>query len=366
MNKISVINGIRGISALWVVISHCCILGGYTGYNPNAKVAVDIFMMISGFLMMYTSDYIDIKEPFENKNNWIRFYLRRFFRVSPAYYLALIVAIFLVDYFVPSFRELALLNNNTVLASIPVDFSAWNILLHITYTFGFFPKQSFSTLLPDWSLSLEMQFYLIFPIIFLFFKKTRSLIKITLFTICILLLSVISKKYFIPHFLEPSLIFYQMPIFLIGIFIYLGTSKLTVFKKQRIVFLVSALLLCIYAILTKDKRDNFYLLFASVLLTICCLENFFSQRINHFFDNKFFKTLSDLSYSVYLFHMFFLSIIGAYIERNLYALGYSPNQCVIIIVFTIIPLTYVTAYFLYKYIELPGIRLGKILIKKFK
>ena len=366
MNKISVIDGIRGTSALWVVISHCCIWGGYTGYNPNAKVAVDIFMMISGFLMMYTSDYIDIREPFENNKNWIKFYLRRFFRISPAYYLELIVAILLLDYFVPSYRELALLNNNTGLASIPIDFSAWNVILHITYIFGFLPKQSFSTLLPDWSLALEMQFYLVFPIIFLFFKKTRSSIRIILVTICILLLSVISKKYFIPHFLEPSLIFYQMPIFLIGIFIYLGTSKLTVSNKQRAIFLVSALLLCIYAIVTKDKRDNFYLLFASVLLTICCLENFCSQTINHFFDNKFFKILADLSYSVYLFHGFFLSIIGAYIERNLYPLGYSSNQCVTIIIFTIIPLTYITAYFLYKYIELPGIRFGKILIKKFK
>ena len=76
MKKISTINGLRGISCLWVVISHCGIWGGYKGYNPNAKVAVDIFMMISGFLMMYTTEIVHNKQSFENNKSWITLVLQ--------------------------------------------------------------------------------------------------------------------------------------------------------------------------------------------------------------------------------------------------------------------------------------------------
>ncbi len=342
---------------MWVVISHCAIWGGYGGYNPNAKVAVDIFMMISGFLMMYTTEIIYTQYPLENKRNWIVFYIRRFFRLSPAYYVELIVALLLVDYFIPSYRELGMLNNNQWLASIPVDFSIQNILLHITYIFGLMPKQAFSTMLPDWSLALEMQFYLIFPLIFLFLKRA-SLGNLALFLIATILVSVLSSKYIIPGFTEPSLIFYQLPTFLIGIFIYYGIFHQEIEKRNF--SLLSVFLLCA----VKHQQDNFYLLLAAILLTFSLYDSDSSHKLNKFFDDKIFTVLSDLSYSVYLFHGFFLSIIGAYIERNLYPLGYTTNQCVMIIIITVIPLTYITSYFLYKYVELPGIALGKALIKK--
>ncbi|QKQ72098.1 acyltransferase [Nostoc sp. TCL240-02] len=362
MKKISTINGLRGISCLWVIISHCGIWGGYKGYNPNPKVAVDIFMMISGFLMMYTTEIVHTKQSFENKKNWINFYIRRFFRLSPAYYVELIVALLLADYFVRYYHELGSLNHNIWLANIPANFSMQNIILHITYIFGLQPKNAFSTMLPDWSLGLEMQFYLIFPPIFLFFKKA-NLNKLVIFLIATIFISILSKQYIIPYFTEPSLIFYQLPIFLIGIFIYCGTCDMS--NRKRIISLILALLLCSYSIIIKDHRDDFYLLIAAILLAISFSNSVFSHKLNNLFDNIFFTILSDLSYSAYLFHGFFLSIIGAYIERNLYPLGYTSNQCVMMIIIAVIPLTYVTSYLSYKYIELPGIALGKALIKKF-
>lgn len=358
MKKITTINALRGLSALWVVLAHCGIWGGYKGYNPNAKVAVDIFMMASGFLMMYTVELVHNKD-----KSWVNFYIRRFFRLSPGYYVELALAIALAKYFVPSYHELGQLNNNIYLSKIVADFSVSNILIHITYLFGLFPQRSFSTMLPDWSLSLEMQFYLIFPLLFLFLKNGPSLFKISIWSGLAIILSLFARKYIMPHFSEVSLILYQLPMFLIGIFVYYGSRQS---NKQRKIFSFGlAILFCFYGILIKDHRDNAYLLFAAVLLILSCNNNKLSSAINDFFDNKFFTILSDLSYSVYLFHGFYLSIIGAFIESRLYPLGYNANQCVSLIILCVIPLTYFTAYFSYKFIETPGIALGRLSIKKY-
>jgi peptidoglycan/LPS O-acetylase OafA/YrhL len=365
IKKISTVAGMRGLAALWVIMAHCAIWGGYTGHNLNEKVAVDIFMVVSGFVMMYTTDLIHKKESFEKKKNWIKFYIRRFFRIAPAYYIELITALLLSNYFIPSYHELGRLNNNQYLTSISADFSLQNILLHITFIFGLIPEKAFSTMLPDWSLGLEVQFYLIFPAIFLFVNKSLDLNKLTILLVVIIGISVLSKVYFIPYFGEPSLILYQLPVFLIGIFIYCGTKPSDDGSNQRnVIYLLYGLLLNIYVIFTKTGRDEFYLLLASILLVLSRLDNFYSRKINIFFDNFLFATLSYLSYSAYLFHGFFLSILGAYIERNLYPIGYTSTQCIFIILITIIPLTYVTSYFSHRYIELPGIAFGKALIKK--
>ncbi|CAH2786711.1 MAG: Acyltransferase 3 [uncultured Caballeronia sp.] len=42
-----------------------------------------------------------------------------------------------------------------------------NVVTHLTYTFGMFPRYAFNTPLPDWSIGLEMQFYAVFPLLML-------------------------------------------------------------------------------------------------------------------------------------------------------------------------------------------------------
>ncbi len=89
MEQNSTISFLRGASALWVLVAHCFIWGGYTDDIVDPKVAVDIFMMVSGYLMVLTATTLHQREPLEKVGNWLRFYMRRFFRISPAYYLSL-------------------------------------------------------------------------------------------------------------------------------------------------------------------------------------------------------------------------------------------------------------------------------------
>ncbi len=85
--------GIRGLAALWVLVAHCMIWGGWYALPlPDPKIAVDIFMVVSGFLMVHVAQARSARKPPGSKSMTYRFWVRRFFRIAPLYYLVLGVA----------------------------------------------------------------------------------------------------------------------------------------------------------------------------------------------------------------------------------------------------------------------------------
>lgn len=364
MEKNTTVDFLRGISALWVVLAHCCIWGGYKGSLVlDPKVAVDIFMMVSGYLMMHTVNLIYSKEPIESPTNWMRFYVRRFFRISPGYYASLIVAVMLGDWYISSYHTLGIINHNSYLTSLPADLHFQNLFLHFTYLFGIMPKRASSTLLPDWSLGLEVQFYLIFPFIFLVFK--RGLTNFKMWAICtvIVVLSAISRLTVMRSFTEMSFLPYQLPFFMNGILIYYAFNAPD--KSARTNALILVFLYCIYGVLAKNHRDNGLLVIPVVMLAFSCSKHWFGNRLNKLFDNKITSKMADLSFSMYLFHGFVLSILGSTIELHFYPMGLSPGKCVAIMVVSVVPISYLVAYLSYRFIELPGMKMGKLVLKKF-
>ena len=66
------INLFRSIAACWVLAAHCMIWGGWYGLPlPYAKMAVDLFMMISGYLMASNGLARSNIEPLSNLRSWL-------------------------------------------------------------------------------------------------------------------------------------------------------------------------------------------------------------------------------------------------------------------------------------------------------
>ena len=76
------LDGLRGGAALWVVVAHCGIWGGWS-FLPNPKIAVEIFMVMSGYLMAYHYAAAELKGPVNTWQTAKAFWLRRFFRIAP-------------------------------------------------------------------------------------------------------------------------------------------------------------------------------------------------------------------------------------------------------------------------------------------
>ena len=151
--NIPFIDGLRGLMAVWVFVYHAniAVAGGMP--IPAGATAVDIFMLISGFLMVHQCRLRQAREPWDAPMTWLKFLQRRFFRLAPLYYVALAVALLLGS----QLSEM----QDEVQAVFPLpwgdlshrdpsvhNFTAENILLHVTFLFGFFSGLRFQQRTP--------------------------------------------------------------------------------------------------------------------------------------------------------------------------------------------------------------------------
>ncbi|MEO8885309.1 MAG: acyltransferase family protein [Mucilaginibacter sp.] len=150
------INALRAISVIGVLLFHYKVPffeGGFAG--------VDVFFVISGYLM----SKIIINGLNCNNFSLLEFYGRRLKRIVPAL-LVLILALTLAGFFI-YFPDAYRLNEQNAAASIL-------FISNIVYwkSAGYFVEASDTNiLLHTWSLSVEWQFYLVYPIILLFAHK---------------------------------------------------------------------------------------------------------------------------------------------------------------------------------------------------
>ena len=144
------IDGLRALSVIFIIFYHAgfkLFSGGYIG--------VDVFFVISGYLV--TS--IILNEKRENNFSLINFYERRARRILPALFLVMLVClIFAWFYYLPS--ELKVFGLNLAAAA---SFLA-NIYTYLFEGDYFGIQSEYNPILHLWSLAVEEQFYIFYPL----------------------------------------------------------------------------------------------------------------------------------------------------------------------------------------------------------
>ncbi len=141
--------------------------------------AVNFFFTLSGFLISYLA-FNELEK--KGKINYKFFYIRRAFRIMPLYYLVFIVTFVLVGVVVP------LVLGEHKLGFPPVQGGALFFLM-IPNLVNAIWQTSVGSLNILWSIGVEEQFYLLFPLIIFFIKsKTRRLLRISVLAFLYLLL----------------------------------------------------------------------------------------------------------------------------------------------------------------------------------
>ena len=157
----------RGIASFWVICSHVN-RAAEVGYTPqdNASsnvilsaldlgtLGVALFFTLSGVTLFLSNRKISTESPF-------RFYIKRFFRIWPAYFFALLV--YIAAGFL--FREWYVGNPEFWVAEqFTKEYSGSDVALYSLLAFNFSgPGGLFNNAF--WSLPVEFQYYLIFPIL---------------------------------------------------------------------------------------------------------------------------------------------------------------------------------------------------------
>lgn len=351
--EINTLSFFRGIAALYVMIAHVLIWGGYKGYFPNPKVAVDVFIFISGFLIVYgiTSGRYSVSG----------FHIKRFFRIAPTYYFILLVIVALYPFINEGLGYIQSLDRtqwpiNGIYDANNVKYDLHNVLMHISFLFGLYPDLSQSSYVGDWSLSLEMQFYLLAPLLFISFNKIPYAVAICISSVVI---AIFSKEYSSSlAFREPSLIIFKIHLFMLGAITFEAIRSCGL-KKAITLLLAFAIITAQYWIQSKTYLTNN----SSIYLAIVVISMMMLKMIDSFFDRKIIHFFAKISYPLYLVHSIFIAISGYAYSAVINRLNLKIELLPFVATLTI-PLSIYSAHLISKYVEAKGIDLSRKLTKK--
>ena len=159
MNYRPEIDGLRACAIIPVILFHA----GFD-FCKGGFLGVDVFFVISGYLITG----ILIKEREKGIFSLTKFYVRRIRRIVPGlFFMLTVVSTFYLLFASPSIQESELLGD-AIISSL-----AFSSNLYFASSSGYFASNSeLLPLLHTWSLSVEEQFYLIYPFLFLLFFKS--------------------------------------------------------------------------------------------------------------------------------------------------------------------------------------------------
>jgi len=258
--KIVSIQHLRGLAAISVLGAHT-----FWGFGD---IGVDLFFVISGFIMFYI---IDLKP---NKSS-ISFFFDRYLRIAPIYYL------FTLLYVLSGFTTITDLNQ---------------IIQSLTFVKYFETSPLLSI---GWTLEYEFAFYSICALSIFLFKKISSrkyFIIFTLFAFFIVFDLIIYSDKLYGHFLE----------FFFGTIIYELYKKKILFSNQ-IMHLGCLLILSAFLVVGHNYYSTIgftylrFLVFGfpSAIILYLALSN-----ETKWLSNNFLSILGDASYSIYISHTF--------------------------------------------------------------
>jgi len=349
---------IRSFAIIMVLASHIIYDGINHKYNTAIAMSigflgVELFFVLSGFLI----GKILIKL-FSNGINALTirtFYIRRWLRTLPLYYLALFVNILSVKLINPGINIFSNFYLKYLIFIQNFDIGHYN----------FFPQ--------SWSLSIEEWFYLLLPfILWIFYLKgvKSEKLYINIFKIIIFIMII---RFFYVLLLNPSVDFgirrfipIRFDSLLIGVlFSCLKINNKQILntvlnKKTLIISIVIALIVLISnsfhnAILFKINTvlvNSFIWSFVSFVFGVLIIffenNNFINKKLSKFsFIKNFFEKTSIYSYSIYLFHGIILTY---YVDQA--GLFNNHKQLFMPILLYLVTLYFFSA-FIYRYYEKP-------------
>jgi peptidoglycan/LPS O-acetylase OafA/YrhL len=290
------IDGIRAIAVMAVILFHF-------GYLPNGYLGVDVFFVISGYLITK----IIFKEINQNRFSITQFYLRRTRRIIPLVLFINALAILIgICVMLPDDLE------NLCQSVVSTNLFSNNILQYVTTGNYWDVSNEFKPLMHTWSLGIEEQFYLVYPVIFIIFsKRIRWILPI------LVALTLLSLLIFFTSHSEPSK-FYLLPsrffeLSLGGMASIILKDRVVINKFKSVLIGLLFLFLFIDINLPQDLK-----LFLTILLTVGVLISAGSQdKISTFIlENKLMIWIGKISFSLYMWHQLILAFARYFVFES--------------------------------------------------
>ena len=330
---IEYIDGIRAFAVLAVIIYHF-----NSSFLKSGFLGVDIFFLISGYVITYSLWGREANNFFQF---FIKFFTKRIKKLLPTLLIYLLIISFLICFFIED-------SSNYIRTGFFSLFGLSNLYLARNSIDYFAQTSDFNPFTQTWSLAIETQFYIIYPLIIWFtgFAK-KSSFGIKNLTISLIFLSSLSFTCFLLNFSQSSNEAYfllQYRFWEIGtgclLFIFSRKSNFLLEKVKVIPSSLTLSLIILVMFLPKESgilSIPITIILSSILLISLERGGFVFQL----FNNHSFNYFGKISYPLYLWHWGILSISLWTIGINWWSI---PLQ--ILIIFSL-------SIFSYEFIEKP-------------
>ncbi|TAP30661.1 acyltransferase [Alteromonas sp. KUL17] len=175
------LDGLRGLMCLWVVVGHTVTMAGFNLNESQLStkllgqgLAVELFFIISGFVITLM---------FMNKNLPFKKYLsQRILRIFPVYLLFLLItaamlpiALYVLQNFPVEIEKTA---SRLAFTEVSINDFVKHFIPHLLMAHGLIPnaildKTAYTIMGQAWSLTLQFQFFIIAPFLFVCFRKNQ-------------------------------------------------------------------------------------------------------------------------------------------------------------------------------------------------
>jgi len=364
ISKFAFIDAARGWAFIFVLCLHCSqkfpnLPGWVLEACNRGNYGVQLFFIISALTLLLSYN----KRKKYDRRPLLAFFIRRFFRIAPLFYSAAILY--------PVLSYLGLFSNSNI--------NYLDIVNTMLFIHGWDPERINLVVPGGWSIAVEMNFYLLFPLLLLLLSNlNKSLVYGGIILVLSIMLSLLMKRNLDMFYPAPQVrdfTFYwlprQMPVFIVG-FILFHCLKDKILLSTNIVSLkqlsiAKACLSCgfIAIILLSTKTANslpvLYFLFSIIFAIIIYGLAYCPIKI---LVNKISCGIGMVSFSAYITHFFVIHYVEGYLDYFIISEFALLNFCIFFLCSLI--LTLLVSSMSYFIVEIPGIKVGRRIINKLE
>ena len=314
------IDGLRFVAIVSVVLFH---LYGFienkdssvynTSYNfdlienflKNGNFGVELFFVLSGFILGLPFAKHYLKD--SNKVSLKSYFLRRVSRLEPPY----IAVMFLL-----------LIGSVFVSKNLSITEGFQSFLASIAYVHNFiYAEPSFINTVA-WSLEIEIQFYILAPLLSLFFIIQNNIIRRALLIVTTVVFSILSFVVTLPFLsILDYLQYFLLGFLLVDFYLVEGVSNKTSILRNS--FTIIALLL-IFSFNEKYFNSTYHKIVWEIIVLILIFSSYYNiilRKSIRFFSLKTITNIGGMCYTIYLLHFAIISFVG----NPLLSLQFSDN-----------------------------------------
>ena len=305
-SRLDFIDSLRGWAILGVIVTHVGSIVSYEGLLSSlvskSGYGVQLFFIISAFTIFLTLDKARGRDRFL----WTNFFTKRMFRIAPVYWAGIILytAVF------------GLQSRGWLPGPEP-----WHFPMHFFFVNLLHPQTPSSVVPGGWSISCEVLFYALCPMLFIWLTNLRRAMLFSILSVGLGLLTLLSFKLIFQETFSQSYgdklayqYFYRSIFMQLGCFSF-GIVLFHLYKQPKVLHAVNKkvgdfllpMSLCIFAVvfakLLPGAVSHYAFCVAAFLLALRMIDNRLS-----FFENRALIFLGRISYSGYIVH--FIVIYG--------------------------------------------------------